>query len=138
MTVNLDIISRSSHTTECLQYAVHLRWDVYCFVSWRRKQIFLYGTKCFQSTRFSISVRRCSVAIYCTGCTCHLKPAVLQGQIHLNHIQEGRYLYTAADRIQAAVVLYLKKLNSTLCWCGSILGVFGYFINVVILIYYWR
>ena len=127
MTVNLDIISRSSHTTECLLYAVDLRWDVYCFVSWRRKQIFLYGTKCFQSRRFSISVRRCSVAIYCTGWTCHLRPTVLQGQIPLGHIQWGRYLYTCCRRKTNCCETVLKKLSNTLCWCGSVLGLFGKF-----------
>ena len=54
----------------------------------------IYGTKCLHSTGFSISVRRCSVAIYCTGCTCYLKPTVLQDQIPLDHIQWGRYLYS--------------------------------------------
>ena len=50
MTVNLDIISLSlslsSHPTEFLLYVVELSCDVSCFVTWWRKQIFLYGTTC--------------------------------------------------------------------------------------------
>jgi len=44
--VNLDIIYRSSQTTDCPLYVVHASREVSCFVTWRRKQIFLYGTKC--------------------------------------------------------------------------------------------
>jgi len=72
MTVNLDIISRSSHPTECLLYVVDMSWDVSCIVTWQSQQFFLCSTKCLQSTRLGISVRLCSVAMYCTGCTGHL------------------------------------------------------------------
>ena len=47
------------------------------------------------SQHYLVSVSNgCSLAIYCTGCTCHLKPTVLQDQMPLDHVQQGRYLYT--------------------------------------------
>jgi len=72
-------------------------------------QIFLYGTKCFQSTRFSTTVRRCSVAIYFTGCNSHLKPTVPQGQVTLGHVQWGRYLYTSCRQNTNSCDLVLEE-----------------------------
>jgi len=87
---NLIILASSL----CLLYVADASSDVSCFDTWRRKQNFLYDTKCLQSTTCSIGVRRCSVAIYCTGCNCHLEPQVVQDQVTLDRIQRGRYLYT--------------------------------------------
>ena len=135
MTINLDIISLSSHITVYLLYVVDWSWGVSCFVTWRRQQIFLYGTKCLQSTRFNISVRRYSVARYCTGCNCHLKQTVLQDQITLGHIQRADICIPAADTIQTAASLYMKKLNRMSCWCESFVSLFANFISFGIRIF---
>ena len=114
ITVNLNINSICSHPTGCLLYVVDQNWGV----PWRRKQMFLYENKLLQSTRFGISVSRCSVAIYCTDCTGYLKQRVLQNQIPFDHI-EADICIPAAERIKTAARLYLKTLNNMLCWCGG-------------------
>jgi hypothetical protein len=106
---NFDSISGSSHPTECLLYVVDVSLEVSYFVTRRRKQIFLYDTKCLQSTRYSISGRRCSVAIYCTGCTRHFKPTVLEDMIILYHIDRGKYLYTCCKQNTYSCVIVLEE-----------------------------
>ena len=94
----------------------------FLLVIWRRRQIFLSGINCLQTTRFIVSVRRCSVAIYCTGCTSHLKPTVLQNQILWITNSEADICIPAAGRIKTAARLYLKKFNNVICWCSSFVG----------------
>ena len=95
----------------------NMSWDVSCFVTWQRKEISLYDTKCLKPTRFSISVRLCSVAIHSTGCIGYLKPTVVQDQIPLDHIERGRYLYTFCRKDKNSCKLYMKKINRIMILC---------------------
>jgi hypothetical protein len=125
-TVNLDIISVSSHPTEYPLYVFNVSWDVSCFVTWRRKRIFLYDTKCIQSPRFSIGVRRCSVVIYCTGCTAHLRIRnSCTGPDHFGSTYSVVVICVpAVDSTQIAAILYLKQHKDILFWCGSFVDLY--------------
>jgi len=62
------------------------------------------------------------VAIYYTGCTGHLKPRFYRNKYLWITYSEADICISAADRIQTAASLNLKKLKSILFWCGSFVG----------------
>ena len=116
MTVNLNIISVSSHTTKCLLYVVDARWELSCFVTYRRKQIFFMTlSACSQHDLVSVS----------DGVqwryTAQAVPVIWSRQFYRTRYlwitcSEADICVPAADRIQTAARLYWKKLK-TCCVC---------------------